>query len=316
MEQEPGRMAGFHGLDLYSMYTSMDAVLHYLDDVDPEAARVARDRYACLTPWRNDPVLYGRAVTSGSIDRCEDEVVAILTDLMDRRFDYVGRDGTRFADALQNARLVANAERYYRVMYRGSVASWNLRDQHMSDTLGLLLGLHGTGSRGIVWAHNSHLGDARHTAMRDRGEHNLGQLVKQEFGRSAYAVGFGTHTGTVAAASEWGGTMERMTIRPSHASSYERLAHDSGVPAFLLPLRDASDRALSTALLDWRLERAIGVIYRPDTELQSHYFSACLPRQFDEWIWFDRTDAVTPLGPEHGTTALEDGPAETYPFGL
>ena len=305
---------GFHGLDLYSMHTSIEAVLDYLDDVDPDAAAVARRRYACLTPWQEDPVLYGRAVLTGAFDECEGEVVAMLNDLHRRRMEYVRRDGARLVDAIQNARLVANAERYYRTMYRGSVSSWNLRDRHMFDTLVMLLGTYGVGSKGVVWAHNSHLGDASATAMGDRGEHNVGQLVRQQFGEQAYLIGFGTHSGTVAAASDWGQPMEVMEVRPSLAGSYERLAHDSGMPRFHLPLRRPSDPGLRQRLLDRRLERAIGVIYRPETERASHYFEASLARQFDEWIWFDDSSAVTPIGEAH--RAELEGLPDTFPFGL
>jgi protein-L-isoaspartate(D-aspartate) O-methyltransferase len=309
-----GHMAGFHGIDLYSMHASADAVLRYLDDVDPEAASVARVRYECLMPWQNDPVLYGRAVLTGAFDACEDEVVAMLNDLLRKRIEYIRRDGARFADAIQNARLVASAEKYYRVMYRGAVASWNLRDTHMFDTLVMLLDLYGPRSKGVVWAHNSHLGDASATAMGERGEHNVGQLVRQRYGPEARLVGFGTHTGTVAAASDWGEPMQVMDVRPSHPRSYERLAHESGVENFTLHLRKPSDPAVRQRLNDPRLERAIGVIYRPETELQSHYFSASLPRQFDEWIWFDRSHAVTQIGEEHREELA--GLPETFPFGL
>ena len=307
------RRAGFHGLDLYSMHASIEAVLGYLDDVDPTAAEIARDRYGCLSPWQSDPVLYGRDVLTGAFDRCEEPVLRILRDLHAKRLEYVRRDGARFTDALHNARLVASAEKYYRVMYRGSVASWNLRDQHMFDTLAMLLDTYGPESRAVVWAHNSHLGDASATAMGRRGEHNVGQLVRARFGEDAYLIGFGTHAGTVAAAHDWGEPMRVMDVRPSHPSSWERLGHDAGIPAFLLPLRDA-DADLRRDLSADRLERAIGVIYRPATELMSHYFEASLARQFDEWIWLDRTSAVTPIGEEH--RAGMEGLADTFPFGL
>jgi protein-L-isoaspartate(D-aspartate) O-methyltransferase len=296
------------------MHASIEAVLAYLDDVDPDISRIARQRYACLMPWQDDPILYGRAAFDDRFIACEEDVLAMLDDLLRKRLEYTRKDGARFFDAMQNARLVANAERYYRTMYHGTVSSWNLRDQHMFDTLLLLFAQYGPDSRGIVWAHNSHLGDASATAMGARGEHNVGQLARQRYARDAYLIGFGTHTGTVAAASDWGEPMEIMRVRPSHPRSYERLAHDAGVANFLLHLRDPADSRLRNDLIEPRLERAIGVIYRPDTELQSHYFSACLPRQFDEWIWFDDTTAVTPIGSEH-VEPLEGIP-ETYPFGI
>jgi protein-L-isoaspartate(D-aspartate) O-methyltransferase len=313
---DPGAMVGFHGLDLYSMHTSIDAVLRYLDDIDPDAARVARHRYGCLTPWQNDPALYGRAVLTGTFEECEEEVVAMLQDLLNKSMDYSGRDGARLMDAIQNARLVANSERYYRTMYRGSVASWNLRDQHMFDTLVMLLDHYGPESRGVVWAHNSHLGDASATAMGERGEHNVGQLVRQRFGVQSYLVGFGTHTGTVAAASDWGGPMEVKFVQPSHPRSYEHVCHQSGLSRFILPLRASKPPELRRHLSERRLERAIGVIYRPESELQSHYFTAALPRQFDEWIWIDETSAVEPITDELRAHLEAQGLPETYPFGL
>ncbi|HSO22299.1 MAG TPA: protein-L-isoaspartate(D-aspartate) O-methyltransferase [Chondromyces sp.] len=306
--EEPEGRVGFYGLDLYSLYTSIGAVLDYLDDVDPEAAEVARQRYGCLEPWERDPGAYGRAAVSGRYDDCEAEVVANLADLLQRRLEDGGQDGRRFLDAVQNARLVRNAEQYYRVMYRGSRESWNLRDSHMFETLQTLRSFYGPGSRAVVWEHNSHIGDARATEMGARGEHNVGQLCRQEYGDGAYLVGFGTHTGTVAAASNWDGPMEVKEVRPSHEKSYERLSFDTGYDAFVLPLADSE---LRERLEEPRLERAIGVIYRPETELASHYFQAVLPRQFDEWIFLGRTTAVAPLE----TADLEAVP-ETYPFGL
>jgi protein-L-isoaspartate(D-aspartate) O-methyltransferase len=307
----PKQRVAFHGLDLYSLYTSIESVLAYLDNVDPEAAKVARERYGCLTPWQTDPATYGHAALTGTYRSCEGEVVKMLSDLMTKRQTYAEQDGERFLDAVQNARLVANAERYYRIMYYGSRASWNLRDTHMFDTLKSLLTFHGAGSKGIVWAHNSHVGDASATEMSSRGEHNIGQLCRKEFGDQAYSFGFGTNSGTVAAASTWGGPMEIKTVRPALADSYERTCHESGVSRFLLSLRPSPNNSASARLMAPRLERAIGVIYRPETELQSHYFRAVLPRQFDEYVWFDATRAVSPLKTEELT-----GLPDTYPFGL
>jgi protein-L-isoaspartate(D-aspartate) O-methyltransferase len=304
------RRVAFYGLDLYSLYTSIEAVLGYLDEIDPESAKVARERYACLTPWRGDPAFYGQATFTGRYRECEQEAVSMLSDLLAKRMEYAFHDGERFVDAVQNARLVASAERYYRTMYFGAVESWNLRDQHMFDTLRTLLEFHGPQSRAVVWAHNSHLGDASATEMGARGEHNVGQLCREAFGDGAYLVGFGTHTGQVAAASAWGGDMEVKTVRPSHENSYERVCHDAAVPAFLLALRHAPGE-LREALASPRLERAIGVIYRPETELASHYFEARLPDQFDEFVWFDRTAAVRPLD-----AAELGGVPDTYPFAL
>ena len=301
----------FHGLDLYSLYNSIQVILDYLESVDPKTAEVARQRYGCLTPWQSDPAVYGHATLTGQYHTCEKEVTSMLTDLLRKRGAYTEHDGERFMDAVQNARLVANAERYYRVMYYGSRASWNLRDSHMFETLKNLLSHHGTSSKAIVWAHNSHVGDSAATEMSARDEYNIGHLCREQFGNACYSIGFGTHSGTVAAASNWEEPMQVKTVRASLAGSYERLCHETGDPRFLLPLRGLSRSSPIAGLMQPKLERAIGVIYRPETELQSHYFEAVLPRQFDEYVWFDETCAVTPLRSEE----LEGLP-DTYPFGL
>lgn len=308
---EPARRASFHGLDLYSLYGSIASVVRYLEKVDPEAAQVAKLRYGCLTPWERDPALYGRAALTRRFALCEAEVLSTLRELLQKRFEYMERDGWSFLDAAQNARVVANAERYYRALYYGSAESWNLRDTHMFDTLETLLSFRGPESRAIVWAHNSHLGNAAATEMGARGELNVGQLARERFQEAAYLVGFGTDHGTVAAATDWDGEMEVKRVRPSHPDSYERLCHDSGVPAFLLHLRQPERDDVRGELETPRLERAIGVIYRPETELLSHYFQAVLPWQFDEYVWFDETRAVSPL-----ETHEVSGMPETYPFGL
>jgi len=308
---KPAAQVAFHGLDLYSLYNSIQMVLDYLENVDPVTAGVARQRYGCLTPWQSDPAVYGHATLTGQYQTCEREVTSMLTDLLRKRGAYAQHDGDRFMDAVQNARLVANAERYYRIMYYGSRASWNLRDSHMFETLKNLLSHHGPQSKAIVWAHNSHVGDSAATEMSARDEYNIGHLCREEYGNACYAIGFGTHSGTVAAASNWEEPMEVKTVRASLAGSYERLCHETGDPRFLLPLRGLSRSSQIAGLMQPKLERAIGVIYRPETELQSHYFEAVLPRQFDEYVWFDETSAVTPLRSEE-----LQGLPDTYPFGL
>ena len=307
----PGKRVAFHGLDLYSLYSSIRSILKYLDDVDPATAQLARQRYGCLTPWQADPATYGKAALTGSYRSCEPEVVAMLKELSAKHREYAEHDGERFLDAVQNARLVANAERYYRVMYYGSRESWNLRDSYMFETLKTLLDFHSPDNKAIVWAHNSHIGDAAATEMSSRGELNIGHLCRKYFGDRAYSIGFGTDNGTVAAASDWDGPMEVKTVRPSLANSYERLFHESGLPGFMLGLRTSESEPLRQGLLKPRLERAIGVIYRPETELASHYFHAVLPRQFDEYVWIDTTQAVQPFD-----TAELEGLPDTYPFGL
>ncbi|NVN87286.1 MAG: protein-L-isoaspartate(D-aspartate) O-methyltransferase [Rhodopseudomonas sp.] len=308
---ERDQRVAFHGLDLYSLYDSIRSVLDYLDEVDPKSAKVARERYGCLTPWQRDPATYGHAALTGSYPTCEADVVRTLTDLLAKRRAYAEHDGERFLDAEQNARLVANAERYYRIMYYGSRASWNLRDSHMFATLQNLLAFHGPDSKAVVWAHNSHIGNAAATEMSERGEHNLGQLCRKEFGDQAYLVGFGTHDGTVAAATEWGGPMEIKTVQPALPNSYEQLCHATGLARFMLGLRGRPELIGAQGLGKPKLERAIGVIYRPETERASHYFQAVLPKQFDEYIWFDSTSAVTPFD-----TKELAGLPDTYPFGV
>jgi erythromycin esterase-like protein len=226
---------------------------------------------------------------------CEEEVVRMLRDLLGRRLDYAARDGESLLDAVQNARLVADAESYYRIMYRGGHESWNHRDRHMFDTLLTLLAWQGDDARAVVWAHNSHVGSAHATEMGAGGQLNIGSLCRDRFGARAFHVGFGTDHGTVAAASDWDGPMEIKTVRPARRDSYEWLCHAAERPGFLLSLRDPVRPEVREELGPARLERAIGVIYRPETELQSHYFEATLPDQFDAWIWFDETSAVQPL---------------------
>jgi erythromycin esterase-like protein len=314
----PEARVSFHGLDLYNMNASITAVIDYLDEVDPNAAAIARQRYSCLKPWREDPAVYGRIAMRDGHALCEAGVVATLRDLFARQRDYAAADGDDFLDAAQNARLVANAEAYYRAMYYGSAASWNLRDEHMFDTLDLLMRSKGQDAKAVVWAHNSHIGDARFTDMGEsRDELNLGQLARESYGKEACLIGFGTHTGTVAAADDWDAPMQIKRINPSRADSYERLAHDSGVERFLLDLREGVHDRLRDELMDQRLERFIGVIYRPDTERLSHYSSASLPAQFDAYVWFDTTTAVTPLpAPEPADQLTHAQADDTYPFGL
>jgi erythromycin esterase-like protein len=311
------RAVGFYGLDLYSLHASIDAVLSYLRKVDPAAAERARYRYSCLEHLGEDPQAYGYAATIGVSRSCEDDVVAQLLELRRRAAEYATRDGQVAADeyffAEQNARLVRNAEEYYRAMFRGRVESWNLRDTHMMETLEALL-VHAQqtsgDARGVVWAHNSHLGDARATEMGEMGELNLGHLARQAHGAKAFLIGLTTHTGTVTAASNWDEPAQRMRVRPSMAGSYERLFHDAGVSRFLLLLRDGPARG---ALQDPRLERAIGVIYRPESERVSHYFRADLSEQFDAVLHIDETSALEPL--ERWARHDVDLP-ETYPSGI
>jgi erythromycin esterase-like protein len=310
---------GFYGLDLYSLRASMEAVLGYLDKVDPEAARRARYRYGCFDHFGDDTQTYGYAATAGLAPGCEDEVVRQLVEMRRRAAEYAQRDGRIARDeyffAEQNARLVRNAERYYRAMFQGRVSSWNLRDTHMAETLDALaqfLESEGRAAKIVVWPHNSHLGDARATELGSAGELNLGQLVREQSGDGAVLVGFTTYTGTVTAASDWDAPAELKRVRPGLRGSYESLFHEVGVPRFLLDLRGSTDAA--RALSEPRLERAIGVIYRPETERSSHYFSARLPQQFDAVLHFDETRAVEPL--ERNVEWVGAEAPETYPSAL
>ena len=310
---------GFYGLDLYSMHASIEAVLGYLDKIDPEAAKRARYRYSCFQHFGEDTQAYGYAASFGLAESCEDEAVNQLMELQRRTAEYAQQDGQvaeeEFFFAEQNARLVKNAEEYYRSMFRRRVSSWNLRDRHMAETLEQLfihLDKPGTPAKIVVWAHNSHLGDARATDMGDAGELNVGQLVRERYGRDAVLVGFSTYTGTVTAASDWGASAELKRVRPALPESYEALFHNTGLPRFLLNLRDGGQ--LIPALREPRLERAIGVIYRPESERISHYFYARLPDQFDAVIHFDETRGVEPLDLTAHWEAGE--PPETFPSAL
>lgn len=309
-------MAGFYGLDLYSLYASIDAVLAYLDSVDPDAARRARGRYACFEHFDQNSQAYGYAATHGAAEPCEAKAVEQLVELRRAAAQYRGRgEPDDFFYAEQNARLVQNAEEYYRSMFRGRTSSWNLRDGHMAETLDALiahLSAPGRRARLVVWAHNSHLGDARATEMGSRGELNLGQLVRERYDRDAALIGFSTYHGTVTAASDWDQPAEQKRVRPGLPGSYEEVFHDVAIPSFMVNLqrRGASVRALA----DPRLQRAIGVIYRPETERWSHYFESILPHQFDMMLHFDRTEALVPMEQSASWKTVE--PEETYPTGL
>ena len=311
--------SGFYGLDLYSLHASIHAVLEYLERVDPGAARRARERYSCFEhAGGDDPQAYGFAASRELVESCEDDVVRQLAELRHCADEYSASGGTFGADdffsAEQNARLVANAERYYRAMFHGRMSSWNLRDTHMVETLDAVvehLEREGDRARLCVWAHNSHLGDARATQMGRAGELNVGQLVRQRYGDDACLVGFTTHAGTVTAAHDWDEPAHRRTVRTGLAGSTEALFHRVGIANFLLDLRD---EAVRKAFDEPRLERAIGVIYRPETERQSHYFHVDLPAQFDVVIHLDETHALEPL--ERGHVWDHGEPPETYPFAV
>ena len=315
-EHRHSKRVGFYGLDLYSLHASIRAVLDFLDKVDPEAAQRARYRYSCFDNFGEDSQAYGYAASFGLNKTCENEVVGQWMEMRRRAAELASRDGRVARDAFffaeQNARLVKNAEEYYRAMFHERISSWNLRDSHMAETLDALAKHLGTKAKIVVWAHNSHLGDARATEMEQRGELNLGQLVRQRFGDEAALIGFTTYTGTVTAASGWEAPAERKHVRPALPGSYEALFHETGIQNFLLPLSRREE--VASLLREPRLERAIGVIYLPRSERVSHYFHAQLSDQFDAILHFDETRAVEPL---ERTVAWETGEVpETYPSTL
>ena len=280
----PERRTEFRGLDVYSLNSSIEAVLRYLDETDPDAAREARGRYGCLSPWQSDPAQYGRAVLAGRKKPCDEALLAQLQDLLAHRLEYAGGSDEAFFDAVQNARIARAAEHYYRIMYEGSTASWNLRDRHMYDTLQSLLERRGAGAKAVVWAHNSHIGNAAATAMGWQGEFNIGELCRTAYRDDAVLIGFGTDRGTVAAASDWDQPMEVKKVRPSREDSHERVFLETAIPCSLTDWR-AGKRELRELLSEPGLERAIGVVYRPETERYSHYFEAVLAEQFDAFVW-------------------------------
>jgi erythromycin esterase-like protein/predicted phosphoribosyltransferase len=307
---------GFYGLDLYSLHRSAEAVIRFLEQSDPEAAQRARMRYACFDHFGDDPQAYGYMTSIGTAEPCEDEVVHQLLDLQRRSAELSRRDGRiaedEFFSAEQNARVAKNAEQYYRAMFRGHISSWNLRDQHMANTLDELvthLQRQQGRSRIVVWAHNSHLGDARATEMGRQGEWNLGQLTRQRHSGKTTLLGFTTYEGTVSAASDWDAPVERKQVRPALGGSFEMLFHQTDVPAFYLPFTSGGEAA--RRLRESRLERAIGVIYRPETERFSHYFTAHIADQFDAIIHIDQTHALQPL--ERTARWVEGELPETFP---
>ncbi len=320
---------GFYGLDLYSLHASIEAVTRYLDRADPAAATRARQRYACFERFGENTQQYGLYTSLGLSPSHEDEATSQLVELQKRVARHAAQDGRVARDkefyAQQNAKLVVDAERYYRAMFAGRDESWNLRDTHMADTLDALAQHLGDESKIVVWAHNSHLGDARATEMARRGELNLGQLTRERHGDATINVGFSTYAGEVTAASDWDAPAERKRVRPGLNNSYEALFHEvaAQVGNFGLNLRE---QPAHDELSQPRLQRAIGVIYRPDTERLSHYFQAHLSQQFDVMLHYDQTHALEPLEPseiwrrgQHPDSeahALAGEALETYPSGL
>jgi erythromycin esterase-like protein len=291
------QQAGLFGIDVYSLQASMHSVLGYLEQYEPEAGRVARERYACFDGFGGEPQRYGFAASLGLTRSCEAAVIQQLVDLSHARERAAGttKGGHEHFFAEQNARVVANAEAYYRATFEGGVQSWNVRDTHMADTVDTLrqhFGRAGKRARCVIWAHNSHLGDARATELAREGEVNLGQLLRERHPGETFSVGFSTYDGTVTAARHWEGPAERRTLRAALPDSHEAVFHAVGLPRFMLSLREPEVAKLVT---EPRLQRAVGVVYRPETERRSHYYSAVLADQFDAMIHMDRTSALEPL---------------------
>ena len=316
------RQTGFYGLDLYSLHRSMREVIDYLDTMDPVAAARARQRYACFDHTSaDDGQAYGYAAAFGAGLSCEREAIEQLVELQRNAVEYARRDGLLAEDELfyaqQNAQTVRNAEGYYRAMFGARVTSWNLRDRHMAQTLDALLAHldrhpDGQPARIVVWAHNSHVGDVGVTEVGADGQLTLGQLAREQHGSAVRLIGFTTYTGTVTAASRWGGIAERKVVRPALNGSVEELFHEVERSEFLIS--PMLSRAAAEPLDMVRLGRAIGVIYLPDTERQSHYYHVRPGEQFDALIHLDRTTALEPL--EAGSEWIAGEAPETYPTGL
>jgi erythromycin esterase-like protein len=315
-----GVRTGFYGLDLYSLRRSMRAVIDYLQARDPQQARAARASYGCFDQFGEEGQSYGWAASRLGGNTCEEEVTAQLVALHQRQAELLKHDGSDASDdyfyAEQNARVARNAERYYRSMFHGRISSWNIRDEHMAEILAELKQhlrrRHGRDPKIVVWAHNSHLGDARATEMGGAGELNLGQLARERYGPDVRSLGFTTYAGTVLAASDWDGQAEVKRVRPALRGSFEELFHDMDRRRFFLPIAPGSE--VHELLDTQRLERAIGVIYRPETERHSHYFHARLSSQFDAIIHFDTTRALVPLDAVQRPS--DDEPPETFPEGV
>ena len=315
----PNRMCGVYGMDLYSLHSSMRAVVQYLEHVDPDAATRARERYSCFDRYGTDPQHYGYLAMLGDDKGCLKAVRDQLVEMETNAKKWVREDRrsspAAFFVAEQNARLALNAEEYYRKMFSGRVNGWNLRDAHMAETLEALerfLRENGIEPKIVVWAHNSHLGNAAATEMSSYGEFNVGELIRKRKGNEALAIGMTTYDGSVMAADDWDGPHSEHLVQPALEESFEHLFHTTALGAdFALVLRDAP-RDLEAQLAD-RLERAIGVVYRPRTERPSHYFHADIVRQFDVVMHMDRTHAVDPLDPIEKPSYPEL--PETYPTG-
>lgn len=298
---------GFYGLDVYSLWESLQAILEYLQEHEPAALAQARQAYLCFEPYRDNAQSYAwdTALVPTS---CEDEVVELLTAVR-RDVRHFLDDPEELFNAEQNAEVLVNAERYYRTMLRGGPASWNIRDTHMTDTLDRLTEYHGADAKAIVWEHNTHVGDARATDMVDAGMVNVGQLVRERHGDEVVLVGIGSHHGDVIAGDEWGAPMQQMSVPPARASSWEDILHRAGRDDMLLLSDELADNASTIAP---RGHRAIGVVYHPGREQFSNYVPTVLPKRYDAFLFIDETTSLHPMHLQPQETA----PPETYPWGV
>lgn len=306
------RQAGFYGLDVYSLWDSMHAVVLYLESMDPALARAARAAYRCFEPYGEDVQEYARA-TALVPTTCENEAVAVLAALRRSATEFREDGPDAFFNAEQNALVAQNAERYYRTMVRGGPTSWNVRDAHMVETLERLVKHHGPDAKAIVWEHNTHVGDARFTDMARAGMFNVGQLVRQAHdGDDVVIVGFGTHRGTVVAGDEWGAPMRRIRVPPAREDSFEDALHASDAGDLLLLFDDRDDGGLA-GLADPIGHRAIGVVYDPRHEHWGNYVPTIVPRRYDAFVHFEETTALDAL---HMPVLVDGEPPETYPSGM
>lgn len=302
------RQAGFYGLDVYSLWESMEAIIAYLEKTDPEAARVARQAYRCFEPYGENEQAYAWS-TRMVPETCEDEVIELLRTLRRKSPQYAADPEAAF-NAEQNAVVIVNAERYYRAMVRSDANSWNLRDEHMADTLDRLMAFHGPQAKAIVWAHNTHVGDARFTDMARAGMFNIGQLARQRHGQEGVMLaGFGSHRGSVVAGREWGAPMETLPVPAARLGSWEAILHELDAADRMILLDDLRG---NEDLLQPRGHRAIGVVYNPEYEAFGNYVPTVLPDRYDTFLYLDETEALHPLHVE----PKQLNPPETYPWGL
>lgn len=310
--REPQRRVGFYGLDVYSLWDSMSAVVQYLESIDPELARAARAAYRCFEPYGEDAQEYARA-TAIVPTSCEREAVSVLSALRARAAEYRDDGDDAYFNAEQNALVARNAELYYRTMVRGGPMSWNVRDNHMVETLERTMAHYGPDAKAIVWEHNTHIGDARFTDMARAGMYNVGQLVRQDHGdEGVVLVGFGTHHGTVIAGDEWGAPMRRLRVPNAKAGSLEDALHEADRGDMLL-IFDGTDNGGISGLDEPIGHRAIGVVYDPRHEAWGNYVPTIVPRRYDAFLHVDQTTGVDAL---HMPVLIDGEPPETYPSGM